>query len=217
MKFKNKYTYLLSSVIIITFMTACQSTNTADKLDTGGKSGHGAMAATAPTFTVGDTYHFAVTKSKRGTREFVRTYDGVRDGHLVFLDDQGQENTFSSKDLNAIRIGQNQYTPDAGQLRFPMQVGDSWTHPYTDKNPTETRQRERSCAVKSWEPVQVMAGEFMAFRIDCSNQWSEARYPADERYWYAPAAKFIIKYESAEWYYSSELKSYDLMKTTAAN
>lgn len=170
------------------------------------------VAASAPTYTKGETYTFAVIKDNRGPREFVRKFDGVREGNLVFLDANGEDNAIYTADLNPVRIGSRHSIPHGGMLKFPMNVGSSWAHPYTAKSNAETRSRARRCVVRSWEEVKVLAGTFMAFRISCDNQWSQASMPADEQYWYAPAAKNIVKYESREWYHEYQLKELKLSK-----
>lgn len=170
------------------------------------------VAASVPTYTKGDTYIFAVIKSNRGPSEYVRKFDGIREGKLVFLDANGEDNAIYTLDHNPVRIGPHHSIPHGGMLKFPMNVGNSWVHPYTAKSNVETRNRERRCTVKSWEEVKVLAGTFMAFRIACDNQWSEANRPADEQYWYAPAAKNIVKYESGEWYSETQLKELKLSK-----
>jgi hypothetical protein len=164
-------------------------------------------AAVAPIYNTGDIFRFAVVRSNQGTREFFRQYAGTRGGNLIFLDESGQEYALYTTDLNPIKIGPRDYLPHGGMLKFPMNVGSNWIHSYTEKYGWESRDRERLCAVKSWEEVKLPAGPFMAFRISCDNQWSEARNPADEQYWYAPAAKQIVKYESKEWKYEYQLKS----------
>lgn len=204
---------LLSFILAAPLVAACQTTGGTS--ETTRANAPRPTVATAPVMIVGDTYRIAVTQSKSGSRDYVRTFDGIRDGLLVFLDHEGKEFALYSRDLNPVRIGGTEYTPDRGRLRFPMQVGNSWTQKYTQTSPVETRHREMRCSVKDWEPIEVMAGRFMAFRIQCTNQWSEATLPADEMYWYAPAVKFIVKYESTEWFYASELKSYEIKNKTA--
>lgn len=213
MKARNRLS-LLTIILTAPILAACQTTGSTS--ETGRPNEPQPAAATAPIFVVGDSYRIAVTKSKSGTRDYVRTFDGIRNGLLVFLDDKGAEYAFYAPNLSAVRVGETQYISNSGMLHFPMQVGTTWRHQYTHKTPTETRDRERRCTVKDWEPVEVMAGRLMAFRIQCTNQWSQASTPADELYWYAPAVKFVVKYESTEWYYATELKSYELKNKTAA-
>lgn len=96
---------------------------------------------------------------------------------------------------------------DSGQLRFPLEVGKQWN--YTDQwvnynTPlgTSSGPSKGSITVIGYEKVRVRAGEFDAFKLAMKASWGPDVFgysgTADRTYWYAPAARVIVKYHSAD-------------------
>jgi len=90
--------------------------------------------------------------------------------------------------------------------KFPLTPGKQWTYEYETKRAAGGTVRfEMSARVAGWEDIAVPAGTFRAMRIEHDGYWSrEADFATEGRsgsvrgryqvtYWYAPAAKAIVK------------------------
>jgi len=80
-------------------------------------------------------------------------------------------------------------------------------------------QQKYSVAVLAYEKVRVHAGEFDAFKLEAKGSFSGMAYQgpvagsSSRTYWYAPAARAIVKQEINDVYrgqYGTELISYKL-------
>lgn len=88
-------------------------------------------------------------------------------------------------------------------LRFPLQVGQQWTHvgQVRFKDNGSQARVDSQVRVEAYERVRVVAGEFDAFRLVASGTIHGASYAGAGQlrgetrttYWYAPAAKAIVK------------------------
>ena len=168
-----------------------------------------------PAFTVGDRWVFAGRSGAR--REAV--YQGRRNDALQFrltgTPPEGSQRPITVEELRSADLAQItgtaqfsgmavEYRPDNGALRFPLVVGKSWRHSYVrvvrravPPTPPEEEMIVEA-TVTSYERIIVPAGSFAAFRIESTIR-SAARDtlpPLYETYWYAPAAKSIIKYQA---------------------
>ena len=110
---------------------------------------------------------------------------------------------------------------DLKLLSFPLEVGKAWTYvnDYAFKDTGTKGQQKYSVVVLTYEKVQVPAGEFDAFKLEASGTISGVAYvgpisgSSSRTYWYAPAARAIVKEEINDPYrgrYGSELISYKL-------
>ncbi len=109
-----------------------------------------------------------------------------------------------SAELAFVSGGGLENRPDDGAFRFPLEVGKSWSQRYVRVLTRQGQEREVlvEVKVKVYERLTVPAGTFDAFRIEAvtrsaGDPWS----PAHITYWYAPAAKSIVKYhaEASAW------------------
>lgn len=127
--------------------------------------------------------------SKCGASTIVVTADG---NPVMALNDQGE---IVSK-----------LTPFLPQLSFPLFVGRKWSGKYDGQEGRFKKWHgDMSCEATAFEPVQVAAGRFDSFRIECVN---EARILFIRRAiktsnWYAPSIGMIIKSvnEDSKWDY----------------
>ena len=87
-------------------------------------------------------------------------------------------------------------------LRFPLEVGDHWTfaEDYVFKPKNSAGRAVTDVMVVAHEKVVVPAGEFDAFRLEAKIRLSgtspiDSRIDADAftTYWYAPAARAVVK------------------------
>jgi len=89
--------------------------------------------------------------------------------------------------------------------RFPLAVGNEWKYEYSVKSSSGIVRNEIKARVVGWEEVTVPAGTFRALRIEHEGTWSRdtdhsregfgrtLSAPVEITYWYAPAAKTIVK------------------------
>lgn len=97
-------------------------------------------------------------------------------------------------------------TPFLPQLSFPLSVGRTWAGKYEGQEGRFKKwSGEMTCVAAAFEPVQVPAGKFDAFRIECVN---EVRILFLQRTikttnWYAPSVGMIVKSvnEDRKWDY----------------
>ena len=90
--------------------------------------------------------------------------------------------------------------------RFPLVPGNEWTYEYEVKTSLGIVRNEMKAKVVGWEEVTVPAGTFRALRIEHQGKWSrdgdfargegfgqKLSAPVESIYWYAPAAKVVVK------------------------
>jgi len=92
---------------------------------------------------------------------------------------------------------------DTEPLRFPLRVGGQWQHSghVRFKDNGSQANVETQVRVEAWEQVRVVAGEFEAFRLRATSTFEGTSYGGSGQlrgtsstvYWYAPAARAIIK------------------------
>lgn len=97
------------------------------------------------------------------------------------------------------------YIPHSYFLQFPLEKGKSGKGTYDQTSGGRTRNRTRSAEVTAYVDLTLKAGTYKAFRINAYNQWSEARSPAIEEYYYCPELSMICRYESREFDIKSEV------------
>jgi hypothetical protein len=110
---------------------------------------------------------------------------------------------------------------DLRLLSFPLEVGKAWTYvdDYLLKDLGTKGQGKYSVVVLTFEKVRVPAGEFDAFKLEATGTFSgvsgfdPVSGSSSRTYWYAPAARAIVKDEINDPYrgrYGFELTSYKL-------
>jgi hypothetical protein len=160
-----------------------------------------AQTAERPSVRPGDAWDFVVYYAQPsatpnrfwvvtsvGPREIV----GTENGQLLRL----------TPDLNPL---ESPLLRQAGTelLRFPLRVGQQWTHAarVQFKDNGSQAKVETQVRVAAYEKVRVPAGEFDAYRlvahgtIQGSSYGGSGQLKGETRtsYWYAPAAKAIVK------------------------
>ena len=84
-------------------------------------------------------------------------------------------------------------------LKFPLSVGQTWTHRFERTFGKRTIRIEPQYKVTAWEKVQTPKGTFEAFKITGAAKWATPR--GDELFnnwteYYAPAVKAMVLSES---------------------
>jgi hypothetical protein len=159
-----------------------------------------AQPATRPDIRVGDRWEFAVYDSAP-TRVPSRTWV------VTSVTPSGIEATENGAplrltlDLNVLDSPRQSET-NPGLLRFPLEVGKRWSYDtqWTFKLKGSTGTLAMAVEVQARERVSVPAGEFDAFRLFArgklgGNSPAQSVYEAETTttYWYAPAARAIVK------------------------
>jgi hypothetical protein len=91
---------------------------------------------------------------------------------------------------------------DLRLLSFPLAVGKKWSFADDFVVAAVGVQARAKCSatVVGYEKVRVPAGEFEAFRLDakCSRVAEGATGETTYKYWYAPAARAVVKTETRD-------------------
>ena len=161
-----------------------------------------AQSADRPTVKDGDRWRFAVyyeTPSAEPTRVWViRAIGPTR----IEATENGEPLTFTP-DLNVLESPRHtESNPQA--LRFPLEVGQRWRYS-TDwlfKPKGSKGNAIVDVAVLGHEKVRVPAGEFDAFKLVATRRIrgisginSQIDAETTTTYWYAPAARAVVKWE----------------------
>lgn len=114
-------------------------------------------------------------------------------GHRISLDASGNPQRAVGADDRPLV----EFKPAAPGLRFPLTVGAHWRQGYTAFTAFNNLvwDGEANCRVEAYEPVQVPAGQFDAFRIECQDKWMvgpKFGFTHVTR-WYAPAVATVVR------------------------
>jgi hypothetical protein len=159
-----------------------------------------AQVATRPAVEAGDEWRFAVYYTVP-TSEPSRTWRIVSVGaERIEATEDGEPLTLTPE-LNVLDSPRSsESNPRA--LSFPMEVGMAWRYrsDWVFKPKKSNGSFDVDVRVVSYEKVRVPAGEFDAFRLVSTAAISgtspvNSRYEAEARttYWYAPAARAIVR------------------------
>lgn len=134
--------------------------------------------------------------------------DGCQDSYkewIVKIDAQGLANLFGLNELKEVSatcdavlgwvFGVNQ----SKALKFPLSVGQTWTHRYERGSGKRTVWVEPQYKVTAWEKVQTPKGTLEAFKIIGTSQWVTPRGDQLFNNWteyYSPVVKAIVLSES---------------------
>lgn len=106
-----------------------------------------------------------------------------------------------------------EFTPAYPGIEFPLAVGNQWRRRYHGHSVIEDVrwQGDVTCDVADFAQVDVAAGTFKAFRIECRDRWQvgDAESSVTSTTWYAPEVAGVVKsvnYEDSRW--NTELKAY---------
>ena len=112
-----------------------------------------------------------------------------------------------TRELNTIESPVFSRTGDR-YLAFPLEVGKKWDFKYDQVNKTNpnTSRWQLDASVAAYEKVKVASGEFDAFKIEYKGSWSSNTSGRSGRvigaFWYAPAARNVVKGEIDDGYES---------------
>lgn len=169
-----------------------------------------AQTAERPEIRVGDEWKFAVYYAVRSTTPNrvwrITSVEPTR----IEATENGQPLSLT-RDLNVLDSPNTRET-NPGLLRFPLSVGRTWRFE-TDWLFKPKQSRGHASVVVSvvaYEKLDVAAGTFDAFRLTSVEQLSGtspigSQYAGQttRTYWYAPAARAIVKSESHNPYLGS--------------
>jgi hypothetical protein len=159
-----------------------------------------APIAGAPDVKVGDRWAFAVyytVQSAVPSRTWI--VDAVSSAGIVVIEDG--EPIRLTRELNVLETPRTRES-NPRLLAFPMTVGDRWsyTNDWHFKPKAANGRSVVEVVVAAHEKVTVPAGEFDAFRLTSTEVLSGtspigSQYGGEIRrtYWYAPAARAIVK------------------------
>lgn len=183
----------------------------------------GAQAAERPQVRPGDRWQFAVYYAVPTTTPSRMWVIESVDADAIVGSENGQPLRLTP-DLNPV---ESPLLKQSGTelLRFPLRVGQQWTHvaQVQFKDNGSRAQVASQVRVEAWERVRVAAGEFDAFRLVAQGTIHGTSYAGSGQlrgetrttYWYAPAAKAIVKMNNRNTYRGEstvELVSYELQR-----
>ncbi|MCW5657849.1 MAG: hypothetical protein KIT60_09100 [Burkholderiaceae bacterium] len=164
-----------------------------------GTSAHADEAA-RPQVAVGDSWHFVVYYTVPSTTPN-RTWTVTSIGPDKILGTENGEPLTLTRDLN-VADSPRQSESNPRQLSFPLRVGKRWQYhsEWLFKPKSSRGTIAMSVVVVGHETVEVPAGRFDAFRLQATGELGGAS-PSNTfyagqtttTYWYAPAAKAVVK------------------------
>jgi hypothetical protein len=157
--------------------------------------------AERPSVKVGDRWLFETRVGAAGVKSSNREWvvksvtptriEGTENGQPLVM----------TLDLNNIESPRRKDS-DLRLLSFPLAVGKKWsfTDDYVQVMLEIPSSAKCSAAVVGYEKVRVPAGEFDAFKLDAKCSWvtEGATGETTYKYWYAPAARAVVKTEGRD-------------------
>ncbi len=160
----------------------------------------------APQIKVGDRWKSEQRDKRTGNKEAetTRTVTAISASAVEGTENDG---TFKmTTDLNPIESTTTAITGEPKFLSFPLEVGKKWSFKYNFANKTNPGKGriQLDAEVASYEKVTVPAGSFDAFRIETKGFWNNDATSRSGRsrsvYWYAPAARSVVRTEYEDGY-----------------
>ena len=162
--------------------------------------------AEAPQIKVGDRWKTEQKDKRTGNKESdtTRTVTAVS-ANII----EGAENDGAFKmtvELNLLESSTTVITGDAKFLSFPIEVGKKWNfkYNYASKINQGKGRSQLEAEVVAYEKVTVPAGSFDAFKIEAKGFWNNDAARSNGRsksvYWYAPAARAVVRTEYEDGY-----------------
>ena len=115
------------------------------------------------------------------------------DGNILYstIDNRNLVRVVNDRGENIIETA-----PFYPALTFPLYVGKKWAGKYEGRQGMTKWSSDVECEAVTYEPVQVAAGKFDAFRVECVDKikFAERRYISRKgTSWYAPAVGVTVK------------------------
>jgi len=160
----------------------------------------------APVLSPGDRFRF-----REGDRTYLVSDIGWQDDlfvSIVEFEDGRRYRDYYTPDLNLVaseQIGSPERTtfaPDSMKYRFPMRIGLAWSGTYetvvktASGFVTEQFSTSQDCEARCIERIDVPAGSFESFRIECTRKQTNQRFEELATYWYSPEAGVSVLSES---------------------
>lgn len=164
---------------------------------------HG-QQADQPTYKHGDWWKLRTDYEAKTSSRNEGCQDSYKDW-VVKIGEKGLANLFGINDGKEVRascesvLGWVFGVNDSKFLKFPLSVGQTWSHRYERGAGRRTVRIEPQYKVVAWEKVQTPKSVLDAFKIEGTSQWVTGR--GDHLFnnwteWYAPAAKAIVLVDS---------------------
>lgn len=178
-----------------------------------------AQKAGRPDVKVGDQWQFVMTRDTLATElSFAWVVKSVTPAEIMAT--ENGKALLLTPDLNVLESPRRKDS-DLRLLSFPLEVGKSWAYvnEYLFKDTGTYGRGKYSVVVLTHEKVRVPAGEFDAFKLESTGSFSGTSNVgavsglSSRTYWYAPAARAIVKEEFRDPYrgvYGFELVEFKL-------
>jgi hypothetical protein len=159
-----------------------------------------AQRADAPDVRAGDEWQFVAYQTVRPSAPN-RVWTIVSVGEASIDATENGEPLRLTRELNVVESPRGRYS-DARALAFPLAVGKTWRYrnEWLFKPKSSRGYALVRVTVEAFEPVSVEAGVFDAFRLVARGTLHGvspvgSRYDAEttSTYWYAPAARAVVK------------------------
>ena len=160
----------------------------------------------APTLNPGDSFRFS-----EGDRTYLVQdvgWEGDFFVSTVEYEDGRSYRDYYTSELNMVRseeLGSPEtffFEPHSMKYEFPMRVGLRWSGSFETlvRMPsgfiTQQFGTTQQCEVRCLERIEVPAGSFETFRIDCTSRRTDQVFEEIRQYWYAPEAGVSVAAES---------------------
>jgi hypothetical protein len=173
--------------------------------------------AEAPVWKPGDTWGYhGHTFDSKDNRFYERVVAHDADGGVYELEDNHSVVEYDEHTMRPIRARQKETGEvitgglSLNPVWYPLTVSDhfSVSGKRHRQDEHEWQPYSETCQVVGYEDIEVHAGKFAAFRIDC--EWNDGF----AEHWYAPEVKNLVKMRWAgnRESFSAELWEYDLAK-----
>jgi len=156
-----------------------------------------------PAMKQGDRWIYRRTDNRTGksagTREERVTFANdatIQTVVIIFGKDEETDATYTSSWNGVSSFDGGVITPDAGTLRFPLRVGDTYEAKFENRRPRRGAfhvAHQRAAKVVAWEEVAVPAGKFRALKVELEGSYRRLDTGLTGRtrvvLWYVPQIK----------------------------
>lgn len=150
-----------------------------------------------PRLQVGDSWQYTShSQVVEGVSDDGVTLKMTMSGTVSTTRTSREGNPLSTDTVTGVGTVKAIYSPAMPVLRFPLKAGKTWRESYrmtTSFIFDSTTESEYDARVVGWEVVKVPAGTFDALRIEWQDRSSGSIGNREGIYWYAPAAKAMVK------------------------
>jgi hypothetical protein len=177
-----------------------------------------AQSVEAPQIKPGDTWTF-MTKDRVGAPNERKTSLLISEkvGNNFEGTNHAGEKVVMSSNLVTIQAGRATREDVPSRLNFPIEPGKKWKASYNWVNPQGAKgNNQDEISVVGIEKIKVAAGEFEAYKLVSKGYWNNTstsnRGSQTTTFWYAPAAKNLVKLEYNDGFNNTvtELSEYKL-------